>query len=174
MHLAPASRCEVAGRGLDLRYLGCRELGYGHHSALPLHPFVLRLPADMLDSLVGAECDAFVRTCRDDDALLGECDLPALREAGYPDLAAMLQRHRPLLAELLVDYLYRELLEEIARRCGAEPYRPRRSGDPRNADGRAYFTVNALQTVRYVDDEVLLEGQGYFGVYIIWLEQINA
>ncbi|WP_141213334.1 hypothetical protein [Janthinobacterium sp. PC23-8] len=169
MQLAPAIGCDVAGRRLDLRYLGCRELGYGHHSALPLHPFALRLPASMLDSLVGAECDAFVQTCRDDDALLGECDLPALRDAGYPNLAAMLRRHRPLLAELLVDYLYRELLEEIARRCGAEPYRPRR-----NADGRAYFTVNALQAVRYVDDEVLLEGQGYFGVYIIWLEQINA
>ena len=164
-------RCEVDGQPFDPRWLGCRDMGYGQRSELPLRPFRLRLPSSILESLVGEACDEFVQTCREDDALLDECDLPALRDAGYPSLAAMLARHQPLLAELLVDYLYRDLLDAIALRCGAQLYRPRRSGDPRGADGRRYFTVNALRKVHFAEAEIVLEGQGYFGTWTIWLAQ---
>lgn len=164
-------RCEVDGQPFDPRWLGCRDMGYGQRSELPLRPFRLRLPAGMLESLVGEACDAFVQTCREDDAVLDESDLPALRDAGYPSLATMLARHQPLLAELLVDHLYRDLLDAIAVRSGAELYRPRRGGDPRGADGRRHFTVNALRKVHVAEGEIVLEGQGYFGTWIIWLAE---
>lgn len=163
--------CEVDGRPFDLAWLGCREMGYGQRSELPLLPFRLRLPQAALPGLIDEPCSQFVQTCREDDALFGESDVPALMQAGYPDAGAMLRQHRPLLAQLLVDYLYRDLLEAIARRSGARLYRPRRAGDPRGADGRPYFTINALQSVSFDGGEVVLEGQGYFGLYIIWLKQ---
>lgn len=164
--------CEVGGRPLDLVRLGCREMGYGHSSQLPLLPFCLRLPVSELAGLIGAPYDDFLQTCREDDALFAESDLPALRDAGYPGVQAMVEHHRPLLAQLLVDYLYRDLLDAIVLRSGATLARPRRSGDPRGADGRAFFTVNALQAAAFADDEVVLQGQGYFGVYIIWLKVV--
>jgi len=70
----------------------------------------------------------------------------------------MLEHHRPLLAQLLLDYLYRNLLDAIALRSGA--------------DGGAYFTVNTSQAVAFAGDDVVLEGQGYFGEYIIWLKVV--
>jgi len=166
-----AITCEVAGQPFDLRRFGCRDMGYGQRSALPLLPFRLSFPSSMLAGLVGEACDDFLQTCRQDDALLEESDLPALRDAGYPGIAAMLERHRPLLAELLLDYLYRDLLDAVAARCGARLYRPRRSGDPLDADGRRHFTVNALEKVQFADGEIVLEGQGYFGAWIIWLHE---
>ena len=165
--------CEVDGQPFDLRRFGCRDMGYGQRSALPLLPFRLCLPASMLAGLIGEAYDDFLQTCREDDALLDESDLPALRDAGYPGLAAMLARHQPLLAELLVDYLYRDLLDAIAAHSGAQAYRPRRSGDPRNADARRHFTVNALKKAQFASDEIVLEGQGYFGTWIIWLHQLR-
>lgn len=162
--------CEVDGRPFDLACLGCREMGYGRRSELPVYRFCLRLPESELVALIDVPCNDFLQTCREDDALFGESDVPALMQAGYPDVRTMLHQHRPLLAELLRDHLYRDLLDAILARSGARTARPRRIGDPHGADGRPYFTINALQKVAFADGELVLEGEGYFGLYIIWLK----
>ena len=58
------------------------------------------------------------------------------------------QHHGPLLAEMLVDFMIGDLLAVI---------------------GRAYFTINAVQKVSFADGQAIFEGQGYYGVYVIWL-----
>ena len=161
--------CEVGGQPHPLAFLGCREFNYGQHSALPLQPFRLSVPEAALAGLLDEPCNSFIQTCREDDLQYEESDLPELKEAGYPDIAAMLAGHRPLLADMLLDFMIGDLLAAIGRASGYRSPRARHWGDVEAADGRAYFTINEVQKVTFADGHALFEGQGYYGVYVIWL-----
>lgn len=165
----PGIRCEVDGQPHPLAFLGCRELNYGQRSELPLHPFRLSVPETALAGLLDEPFNSFIQTCREDDLQYEESDLPALKEAGYPDIAAMLAGHRPLLAGMLLDFMIGDLLAAIGRASGYRPPRARYWGDVEAADGRAYFTINEVQKVHFADGQAIFEGQGYHGVYVIWL-----
>lgn len=162
-------RCEVGGQLHPLAFLGCRELNYGQRSALPLHPFRLSVPEAALAGLLDEPFNSFIQTCRADDLQYEESDLPELKEAGYPDITAMLAGHRPLLADMLLDFMIGDLLAAIGRASGYQPPRARHWGDMEAADGRAYFTINEVRTVTFADGQALFEGQGYYGEYVIWL-----
>ncbi|WP_454775527.1 hypothetical protein [Janthinobacterium tructae] len=162
-------RCEVGDQLHPLAFLGCRELNYGQHSALPLQPFRLSVPEAALAGLLDEPFNSFIQTCREDDLQYEESDLPELKEAGYPDITAMLAGHRPLLADMLLDFMIGDLLAAIGRASGYRPPRARHWGDMEAADGRAYFTINEVQKVTFADGQALFEGQGYYGVYVIWL-----
>ncbi|MGK5029665.1 hypothetical protein [Janthinobacterium sp. MDT1-19] len=162
-------RCEVGRQLHPLAFLGCRELNYGQRSALPLHPFRLSVPETALAGLLDASFNSFLQTCREDDLQYEESDLPELKEACYPDITAMLAGHRPLLAGMLVDFMIGDLLAAIGRASGYRPPRARHWGDVEAADDRAYFTVNEVQQVSFDYGQVLFDGQGYYGVYVIWL-----
>ena len=162
-------RCEVGGQLHPLAFLGCRELNYGQRSALPLHPFRLSVPEAALAGLLDEPFNSFIQTCRADDLQYEESDLPELKEAGYPDITAMLAGHRPLLADMLLDFMIGDLLAAIGRASGYQPPRARHWGDMEAADGRAYFTINEVQKVTFADGQALFEGQGYYGAYVIWL-----
>nr|WP_314607533.1 hypothetical protein [uncultured Janthinobacterium sp.] len=162
-------RCEVDGQLHPLAYLGCRGLNYGQHSVLPLHPFRLSVPEAALAPLLDEPFNSFIQTCREDDLQDEESDLPELMQAGYPDITAMLAGHRPLLAEMLYDFMIGDLLAAIGRASGYRPPRARYWGDVEAADNRAYFTINEVQTVSFADGYAIFEGQGYYGVYVIWL-----
>ena len=162
-------RCEVGGQLHPLAFLGCREFNYGQRSALPLHPFRLSVPEAALAPLLDEACNSFIQTCREDDLQYEESDLPELKEAGYPDITAMLAGHRPLLAEMLYDFMISDLMDAIGRASGYRPLRARYWGDVEAADARAYFTVNEVQKVSFADGQAIFEGQGYYGVYVIWL-----
>ena len=162
-------RCEVNGQLHPLAYLGCRELNYGQHSVLPLHPFRLSVPEAALAGLLDEPFNSFVQDCRKDDLQYEESDLPALRDAGYPDITGMLAGRRPLLAEMIDDFMIGDLMWAIGRASGyCRPRAPYR-GDVEASDGRAYFTVNKVEKIHFADGQVILEGQGYYGVYVIWL-----
>lgn len=161
--------CEVGGQPHPLALLGCRELNYGQRCALPLHPFRLSVPEAALAGLLDEPFNSFIQTCREDDLQCEESDLPELKEAGYPDITAMLAGHRPLLADMLLDFMICDLLAAIGRASGYRPPRARHWGDIEAADGRAYFTINEVQKVTFADGQALFEGQGYYGVYVIWL-----
>ncbi|MGK5071447.1 hypothetical protein [Janthinobacterium sp. ZB1P44] len=162
-------RCEVGDQLHPLAFLGCRELNYGQHSVLPLHPFRLSVPEAVLAPLLDEPFNSFIQTCREDDVQYEESDLPELMHAGYPDITAMLAGHRPLLAEMLHDFMIGDLMGAIGRASGYCPPRARYWGDVEAADGRAYFTVNEVQKISFADGQVILEGQGYYGVYVVWL-----
>ncbi|WP_215409788.1 hypothetical protein [Janthinobacterium sp. JC611] len=162
-------RCEVAGRPHPLAFLGCRELNYGQRSVLPLQPFRLSVPETALAGLLDAPFDSFIQTCREDDLQYEQSDLPALRDAGYPGITAMLAAHRPLLAEMLLDFMIGDLLAAIGRVSGYRAPDARYWGDVETADRRAYFTINEVQAVSFADGHAIFEGQGYYGVYVIWL-----
>lgn len=161
--------CEVNGQRHPLAFLGCRELNYGQYSVLPLHPFRLSVPEAALPGLLDAPFNSFVQDCREDDLQYEESDLPALRDAGYPDITGMLAGHRPLLAEMIDDFMIGDLMWAIGRASGYSRPRDRYWGDVEAADGRAYFTVNKVEKIYFADGQVILEGQGYYGVYVIWL-----
>ncbi|APA67876.1 hypothetical protein [Janthinobacterium sp. 1_2014MBL_MicDiv] len=162
-------RCDVNGRPHPLAFLDCRELNYGQHSVLPLHPFRLSVPETALAGLLDGPFNSFIQTCREDDLRYEESDLPQLMQAGYPDITAMLAGHRPLLAEMLDDFMIGDLMGAIGRASGYCRPRARYWGDVEAADGRAYFTVNQVEKIHFADGQVLFEGQGYYGVYLIWL-----
>ncbi|MGK5014598.1 hypothetical protein [Janthinobacterium sp. HLS12-2] len=162
-------RCEVNGQLHPLAYLGCRELNYGQHSVLPLHPFRLSVPETALAGLLDEPFNSFVQDCREDDLQYEESDLPALRDAGYPDITGMLAGHRTLLAEMIDDFMIGDLMWAIGRASGYCRPRARYRGDVEASDGRAYFTVNKVEKIHFADGQVILEGQGYYGVYVIWL-----
>ena len=166
---APGIRCEVAGQPHPLAFLGCRGLNYGQHSVLPLHPFRLSVPEAALAPLLDEPFNSFIRTCREDDLQDEESDLPALKEAGYPDITAMLAGHRQLLAEMLYDFMISDLMDAIGRASGYRSQVPRYWGDVEAADGRAYFTINQVETIHFADGQAIFEGQGYYGAYVIWL-----
>lgn len=166
---APGIRCEVAGQPHPLAFLGCRGLNYGQHSELPLHPFRLSVPETALAGLLDEPFNSFIQTCREDDLQYEESDLPELKEAGYPDIAAMLAGHRQLLAEMLYDFMISDLMDAIGRASGYRSQVPRYWGDVEAADNRAYFIVNEVETVSFADGQVIFEGQGYYGTYVIWL-----
>ena len=166
---APGIRCEVAGQLHPLAFLGCRELNYGQRSELSLHPFRLSVPEAALAGLLDEPFNSFIQTCREDDLQSEESDLPALKEAGYPDITAMLAGHRQLLAEMLYDFMISDLMDAIGRASGYRSQVPRYWGDVEAADNRAYFIVNKVETVSFADGQVIFEGQGYYGVYVIWL-----
>ena len=166
---APGIRCEVAGQPHPLSFLGCRGLNYGQQSVLPLHPFRLSVPEAALADLLDEPFNSFIQTCREDDLQDEESDLPALKEAGYPDITAMLAGHRQLLAEMLYDFMISDLMDAIGRASGYRSQVPRYWGDVEAADNRAYFIVNEVETVSFADGQVIFEGQGYYGVYVIWL-----
>ena len=162
-------RCDVDGRPHALAFLDCRELNYGQHSVLPLHPFRLSVPEAALAGLLDEPFNSFIQTCRADDLQYEESDLPELMQAGYPDITAMLACHRPLLADMLLDFMIGDLLAAIGRASGYRPPRARHWGDVEAADGRAYFTINEVQKVTFADGQAVFEGQGYYGEYVIWL-----
>jgi hypothetical protein len=162
-------RCEVAGQPHPLALLDCRELNYGQHSVLPLHPFRLSVPEAALAGLLDEPFNSFVQDCREDDLQYEESDLPELMQAGYPDITAMLASHRPLLAEMIDDFMIGDLMWAIGRASGYCRPRARCLGDVEAADGRAYFTVNQVENIHFADGQVILEGQGYYGAYVIWL-----
>ena len=165
----PGIRCDVAGRPHALAFLGCRELNYGQRCELPLHPFRLSVPEAALAPLLDAPFDSFVHTCREDDAAYEESDLPALRDAGYPDITGMLAGHRPLLAEMLYDFMISDLITAIGRASGYRPPNARYWGDVETADRRAYFFINKVHTVSFAGGHAVFEGEGYHGAYVIWL-----
>ena len=169
----PGIRCEVGGQLHPLAFLGCRGLNYGQRSVLPLHPFRLSVPETALASLLDEPFDSFIQTCREDDLNDEESGLPALMQAGYPDITAMLAGHRPLLAEMLYDFMISDLMDAIGQASGYRPPRARHWGDVEAADNRAYFTINEVQQVSFADGHVIFEGQGYHGVYVIWLTHGN-
>lgn len=162
-------RCDVNGRPHPLAFLGCRGLNYGQHSVLPLHPFRLSVPETALAGLLDEPFNSFIQTCREDDLQDEGSDLPELMQAGYPDITAMLAGHRPLLAEMLYDFMISDLMDAIGRASGYRPLRARYWGDVEAADARAYFTVNEVQKVSFADGQAIFEGQGYYGIYVIWL-----
>ena len=162
-------RCEVGGQLHPLAFLGCREFNYGQRSVLPLQPFRLCVPEAALAGLLDEAFNSFIQTCRADDLQYEESDLPELKEAGYPDITAMLAGHRPLLADMLLDFMIGDLLAAIGRASGYRPPRARHWGDVEAADGRAYFTINEVQKVTFADGQAVFEGQGYYGEYVIWL-----
>ncbi|WP_219114115.1 hypothetical protein [Janthinobacterium sp. UMAB-56] len=162
-------RCEVAAQFHPLACLDCRELNYGQHSVLPLHPFRLSVPEKALAGLLDEPFNSFVEDCRVDDLQYEESDLPALRDAGYPDITRMLAGHRPLLAEMMADFMIGDLMSAIGRASGYCRPRARYCGDVEAADGRAYFTINEVQKIHFSDGQAIFEGQGYYGVYVIWL-----
>lgn len=164
-------RCEVGDQPHPLALLDCRELNYGQHSALPLHPFRLSVPEAALAGLLDEPFNSFVQDCREDDLQYEESDLPELMHAGYPDITAMLAGNRPLLAEMIDDFMVGDLMRAIGRASGYCRPRARCLGDVEAADGRAYFTVNKVEKIYFADGQVILEGQGYYGTYIIWLTQ---
>ena len=161
--------CEVGDQLHPLALLGCREFNYGQHSVLPLQPFRLSVPEAALAGLLDEAFNSFIQTCREDDLQYEESDLPELKEVGYPDITAMLAGHRPLLADMLLDFMIGDLLAAIGRASGYRPPRARYWGDVEAADGRAYFTINEVQKVTFADGQAVFEGQGYYGEYVIWL-----
>ena len=162
-------RCDVDGRPHAPAFLDCRELNYGQHSVLPLHPFRLSVPEAALAGLLDEPFNRFVQDCREDDLQYEESDLPELMQAGYPDITAMLAEHRPLLADMMYDFMIGDLMWAIGRASGYCRPRARYRGDVEASDGRAYFTVNKVEKIHFADGQVILEGQGYYGVYVIWL-----
>ena len=162
-------RCEVDGQLHPMAYLGCRGLNYGQHSVLPLHPFRLSVPETALAGLLDEQFNSFVQTCREDDLYDEQSDLPALQQAGYPDITAMLAGHRPLLAEMLYDFMIIELMDAIGYASGYRSPDARYRGDMAAADRRAYFTINKVQKIYFSDGYVVFEGEGYYGLYVIWL-----
>ena len=165
----PAIRCEIGGQPHPLAFLDCRELNYGQHSVLPLRPFRLSVPEAALAGLLDEPFNSFVQDCREDDLQYEESDLPELMQAGYPDITTMLAGHRPLLAEMMNDFMIGDLIWAIGRASGYCRPRARCLGDVEAADGRAYFTVNKVEKIHFADGQVILEGQGYYGAYVIWL-----
>lgn len=162
-------RCDVGGQPLPLALLCCRELNYGQRCELPLRPFRLCVPEAALAPLLNEPFNSFVQTCREDGAQYAESDLPALKLAGYPDITAMLAGQRPLLAEMLLDFMIGDLAQAIARASGSRPPKARHWGDVAAADARRYFTINLVHGVHFADGLAIFEGEGYFGVYVIWL-----
>ena len=164
-------RCDVAGRPHALAFLGCRDLNYGQRCVLSLHPFRLRVPEGALAGLLDAPFNSFIQTCREDDLQYEESDLPELKDAGYPGITAMLAAHRPLLSDMLLDFMIGDLLAAIGRASGYRAPDARYWGDVETADRRAYFTINQVHTVSFADGHAVFEGEGYYGVYVIWLTQ---
>lgn len=141
-------KCEIDNADFNPGSLIYTDQGYGVDPGRPVSSFVLRVADDELLDLFAKPFREFVEQCREDDNEFIECDIPELRDLGYPSLDDMLSSHRALLAQLFKDFLYFQILDAL---IGKTPRREWR------------FAVNE---VAGASDDVgrgyLLWGTGYF------------
>jgi hypothetical protein len=132
-------KCIVDGSSFEAAQVIYRDQGYGSDPSVPLLKYVLTFDDDELLRTFGRSFQEFVAQCKQDDQSSSDSDVPELKELGYPTLSQMLAAHREMLARLLKDYLYFQLLDVLL------------SGNQRSA---WRFAINEII-------EVLDEGGGY-------------
>ncbi|GLQ92778.1 hypothetical protein [Dyella acidisoli] len=140
-------RCDVDNEQFDPGHLIYRDQGYGADPERPLSQFSLVVTDDELLSTFLEPFSVFMSQCKEDDESFSESDIPELKTLGYPSLEGMLSSHRRLLAGLLKDFLYFQLLDAL---IGKNP----RSG--------WRFAINEIAEVSDEEMGYLLQGKGYF------------
>lgn len=129
--------------------IGPPAMNFGQHHRwkdLPSLPYRCELS---LEEFVGHIEEPFAgfRACElGEEEDNGEEVLIAYREAGFPELSALLTDNRPLLSEV-VRWLDLDLLNSmsVARVAGAP----------------LYYSVNSLDSVHFTANKVVLEGIAY-------------
>lgn len=140
-------KCTVGNAPLDPLELIYRDLGHGTDPGKPLSEYTLSVEDEVLVKVFSKPFDAFVSTCREDDKVTAESDIPELMHLGYPSLAEMLGRHRASLAGLIKDYLYFQLLDALLGSNQRSAWR---------------FSINEIAEVSDEGAGYLLRGRGYY------------
>lgn len=106
-------KCIVDGSSFDAAQIIYRDQGYGSAPGVPLLKYALSFDDEELLRSFGRSFEEFVAQCKLDDQSSSYSDVPELKELGYPSLSQMLAAHREVLAGLLKDYLYFQLLDAL-------------------------------------------------------------
>lgn len=139
-------RCHVNNAQFDVRHLTYRDQGYGTNPGRPLSPYSLLVTDDELLSAFSAPFRSFIAQCKEDDEVFPESEIPELKLLSYPPLEVLVSSHRQLLAGLLKDFLYFQILDALL-------------GKNSRADWS--FAINEIGEVSAEADGYLLQGMGY-------------
>lgn len=139
-------KCYVETLNLDHKCLIYRDQGFGTNPGKPLRPFSLEITNDELINLFTDAFAAFVTQCKKDDKDFGEIDIPELHQLNYPSLQDMVSNHQSVLAHILKEFLYFQLLDSITKNNPREYWR---------------FAINEITDVRWDKQNFFIDGKGY-------------
>ena len=139
--------CHVNGTEINFGELIYADLGYGDAHGKTLQPYILTMSAQEFLRIFTAPFDDFVSSCREVDARFSDIDIPELQDMDYPTLELIFSPNASLLARLLKDYLYFDLLAALTEQ---------------NKRSDWTFAINQIDHVEINQAGVQLIGAGYF------------
>lgn len=139
-------KCLVDGLPIAIERITYRDLGYGTDPGREVFPFKIVVTKDELIDVFGESFDEFVSECVEDDKILDEPDIPKLKEIGYPSLDIMMSLHSEMLAKLIPQYLYFNVLDCLLKESVGKDW---------------WFAINKLVSVGVDGDIWRFEGVGY-------------
>lgn len=134
---------KIEDKNVSLDKITFRQLGFGQPvTDKELHRVSIRLTLRELQEAVSTEFDQFSRESKEDDKVhSGDTVVAPLRSLGYPTLASALKTNREVVEQVLMEYLFFELLEGVL-------------GE--NEETRCWYAVNSLVSIAIGDDHATI------------------
>lgn len=139
--------CIVAGNFFDVRQVIYRDQGYGTNPNKPVFNIEIFISIQEFLDLFSNTFNNFINQCIQDDTSAPEADIPELQRLGYPNLTEIFSSHPTILADLIKDYLYFEILHSLLSKNNRSDW---------------LFAVNEIKSVHLTDSRCVLRGLGYY------------
>lgn len=139
--------CIVAGKFFDVRQVIYRDQGYGINPNKPVFNIEIFISIQEFLDLFSNIFNNFINQCIQDDTSASEADIPELQRLGYPSLAEIFSSHPTILADLIKDYLYFDILHSLLSKNNRSDW---------------LFAVNEIKSVHLTDSRCVLRGLGYY------------
>ena len=124
-----------------------REMGFGQPAAgKELLKIVIDLTVNDLLDAVSEAFDQFAKESKEDDDRFGDLMVEPLRTLGYPTLRQALDSDRRAVANILLNYLFLELLDGLFGQ---------------NELSQCTYAVNSLESIKIEGDNLVVAGRAY-------------
>ncbi|OLF56436.1 hypothetical protein [Pseudomonas chlororaphis] len=102
-----------AGENISPCSVGYRSLGFGEDTGLETSPYELTISFSELPEAFIKSSDSFIEQCKTDDIQQGFADIDELEKLNYPPFKNLIKSNPKLVAALIKDYLYFDLLDSL-------------------------------------------------------------
>lgn len=136
----------IDNQQIDTALATYRELGFGENLNIKKSNYKLELPTTEIPEKFYDAANCFIDQCKEDDSHLQTSETPELSFLGYPRAQTLTTESPEILASIIEDYLYFDVLDSLLA----------------NKNNDSKFVINSISSVEINNNKLTIIGEGFF------------
>lgn len=136
----------IENQQIDTALATYRELGFGEKLKIKKSTYKLELPTAEIPEKFYDAANCFISQCKEDDSHLQAPETPELSLLGYPSAQMLTTENPEVLASIIEDYLYFDVLDSLLA----------------NKNNHSKFVINSISSVKINNNKLTIIGEGFF------------